>query len=527
MKSLRLSYDLHTLRGDVMGCIAALVVGLPIMLALGVVSGLGPLAGVYGAIALGFCAAVFGGSKTLMSGPSGAIAVLMAVVVASSADDLAQVFTIVVMAGLMQVLLGALRIGRLAAFVPYSVIAGFMSGIGMVIILLQVLPFLGAPGTAGGVLEAVRALPEALSNVNPHALALASVTLTVCVFWPERLSRFLPSSIAGLATGTLLGVLWLTGAPTIGEIPTGLPELQVPNYSLNALADAVKPALAIALLGSIQSLLVALAHDSATRTRHDPNQELVGQGIGNAVSGLISGLPGAGAADTTMVSVRVGARTRAAAVLRALLLLALVLGIGGYIQSLPLAVLAGILMKTGWDTLDLRLISRAHRVQREHLLVMLITMGLTVFLDLATAVGIGLIAAAMASARRLEQLEMDSVVSVPLLDRTFLYTDEPEADFSARVGMVALRGSFSVASSNNMIEAISADIRDHQVLILDFSDTLYMDDSAAMMVEHLIRCRGGGKHSGDSHGAARLRGRHPAVHECVQKGSRRPFRRRH
>lgn len=147
MKSLRLSYDLQTLRGDLMGCIAAAVVGLPIMLAFGVVSGLGALAGVYGAIALGFCAAVFGGSKTLISGPSGAIAVLMAVVVARSADDLAQVFTIVVMAGLMQVLLGALRIGRLAAFIPYSVIAGFMSGIGLIIILLQVLPFLGAQGT--------------------------------------------------------------------------------------------------------------------------------------------------------------------------------------------------------------------------------------------------------------------------------------------------------------------------------------------------------------------------------------------
>ena len=226
-----------------------------------------------------------------------------------------------------------------------------------------------------------------------------------------------------------------------------------------------------------------------TRTRHDPNRELVGQGIGNMAAGFIGGLPGAGATMGTVVNIRSGGRTQVSGVLRAAILLALVLGLGEYVESIPHAALAGILMKVGWDIIDWRFITRIRYVQREYLLVMLITLVLTVFLDLVTAVAIGLIAAGMASARQFERLELDSVVSVPLLDRNFLaIQDDPEEpdNFSARVGLVALRGSFSVASSTKLINTISMDVRDHEVLILDFTDTVYMDDSAALVVEQLI-----------------------------------------
>ena len=251
----------------------------------------------------------------------------------------------------------------------------------------------------------------------------------------------------------------------------------------------MQPALTIALLGSIDSLLTSLIADSITRTRHDPNRELVGQGIGNTIAGFIWALPGAGATMGTVVNIRAGGRTRLSGVLRAAILLALVLGLGRYVEEIPHAVLAGILMKVGWDIIDWRFITRAHRVQREHLIVMVITMGLTVFLDLVTAVAIGLIAAGMAGARAFERLEMDSVISVPLLDHTFLGSQGPDDErdiFSARVGMVSLLGSFSVASSNRLINAISADIEDHEVVILNFTDTIYMDDSAALVVEQLI-----------------------------------------
>ena len=460
-------------------------------LAFGVASGLGAVAGIYGAIAVGFFAAVFGGTRSQISGPTGPMAVAMAVVVATHADSLPGAFTIVIMAGLIQILLGVLRVGRFVAYTPYSVISGFMSGIGIIIILLQTLPFLGASIAEGGPLGAVRAWPDVITDVNFSALAIAAVTLGVGVFWPAQLKKFLPATLAALVAGTLLGLLWLTNTPTIGEVPTGLPSWKLPDLAVGVLAGAVQPALIIALLGSIDSLLTSLVADSMTRTRHNPDRELAGQGIGNVIAGFIGGLPGAGATMGTVVNIRAGGRTQVSGVLRAAILLGLVLGLGRYVESIPHAALAGILMKVGWDIIDWRFITRIHRVQREHLFVMFITLGLTVFLDLVTAVAIGLIAAAMASAKQFERLELDSVVSVPLLDRSFLASKEQAdaeqtSDFSARVGLVALRGSFSVASANKLINTISVDIRDHEVVILDFSDTVYMDDSAALVVEQLI-----------------------------------------
>ena len=304
-----------------------------------------------------------------------------------------------------------------------------------------------------------------------------------------RFRKYFPPTLAALAVGTTIGVLLLTNTPVIGDIPMGLPSLRMPDLAPGALAGAVEPAILIALLGSIDSLLTSLIADSMTRTQHNPNRELVGQGLGNVAAGFLWGLPGAGSTPGTVVNLRAGGRTPVSGVLRAAILLALVLGLGPLAEEIPHAVLAGILMKVGWDIIDWRFLTRLLRVQREHLLVMVITLGFTVFLDLVTAVAIGLIAAGVASARQFERLQLDSVVSVPLLDRSFFAGGESRDDvdaFSARVGLVALRGSFTVASSTRLISTISVDIRDHEVVILDFSETVYIDDSAALVVEQLV-----------------------------------------
>ena len=485
----QMDYSLDTLRGDIFGGVTSAVVGLPVALAFGVASGLGATAGLYGAIAVGFFAAVFGGTRSQISGPTGPMSVAMAVIVTMHADSLAEAFTIAIMAGLIQILLGVLRIGRFVSYTPYSVTSGFMSGIGIIIILIQTLPFLGWPVPTGGPLEAIRSWPEAFGDVNYGALGIAAITLAVGVAWPSRFRRYLPPTLAALLVGTVIGVLWLTNTPVIGDVPTGLPDLRMPDLAPGILAGAVQPAITLALLGSIDSLLTSLIADSMTRTQHNPNKELVGQGIGNVAAGFLWGLPGAGATPGTVVNLRAGGRTPVSGVLRAAILLALVLGLGPLAEEIPHAVLAGILMKVGWDIIDWRFLTRLLRVQREHLLVMLMTLGLTVFLDLVTAVAIGLIAAGMASARQFERLQLDSVVSVPLLDRSFFTGEESAGDldaFSARVGLVALRGSFTVASSHKLIGTISVDIRDHEVVILDFSETVYVDDSAALVVEQLI-----------------------------------------
>ena len=484
-----MNYNLNTLRGDLFGGITSAVVALPVALAFGVVSGLGAAAGLYGAIAVGFFASVFGGTRSQISGPTAPMTVAMAVIITSHATNLTEALTVVVLGGLLQVLLGILRIGRFVAYTPYVVVSGFMSGIGIIIMLIQALPALGAPSALGGPMGAVRALPEAVGDINLSAFAIATLTLAVGVLWPRQLARLLPAPLVALIAGTLLGVLWLNDAPVIGQVPTGLPGVQFGLPSASFLASALQPALILALLGSVDSLLTSLIADSLTGTRHNPDRELIGQGIGNMVAGVFGGLPGAGATMGTVTNIRAGGLTQVSGALRAVLLLGLVLGLGRYVEPIPLAALAGVLMKVGWDIIDWRLLTRVHRIRREHLFVMLMTLGLTVFVDLVTAVAIGLIAAGMAHARQLEHLELDSVVSVPLLDRTFLSVQGgvTAADpYAARVGLVALRGSFTVASSHKLVGVISADIKDHELVIFDFSDATYLDDSAAMVIEQLM-----------------------------------------
>ena len=480
------TYDLQTFRGDLFGGITAAVVGLPTALAFGVASGIGAIAGLYGAIVGGFFAAVFGGTRSQMSGPTPSMAVAMTVIIAMHAENLTEAFTIVVLAGIIQIMLGLLGIGRFVAFTPYSVVSGFMTGIGAIIILLQALPFLGADGAGKGPTEAIVALPAAVENVHVGAFVIAAATLAVAIFWPQRIGKYFPPVLAAILVGTSIGVFFFPDAPVIGTVPTGLPTLTMPEFTPSVLARAAQPALTIALLGSIDSLLTSLIADSMTRSRHDANRELVGQGIGNTLVGMISAVPGAGATMGTVVNIRAGGRTRLSGVIRSIILLAMVLGLGQYVESIPHAALAGILMKVGYDIIDWRFVTGVHRVGREHLIVMLATLGLTVFVDLITAVAIGLIVAAMANARQFELLELEQLISTPLLDSEFLIESDIADPYSARVGLVALRGAFTIASSNRLVNTISEDIRDHEIVILDFSETAYIDQSAALVVERLI-----------------------------------------
>ena len=256
-----MKYDLETLRVDLFGGVTAAVVALPVALAFGVASGMGAAAGLYGAIATGFFASMFGGTRSQISGPTAPMTVAMAVIVTSHASTLAEALTVVVLGGLLQVLLGVSRIGRFVAYTPHVVVSGFMSGIGIIVMLMQLLPLLGLPAVPGGALGALRALPEAVASVNVSALSIGILTLAVGALWPRQLSRYVPDPLVALLVGTLLGVLWLTDAPVIGEIPVGLPTLQWTTPEAAFLARALEPALILALLGSVDSLLISLVAD--------------------------------------------------------------------------------------------------------------------------------------------------------------------------------------------------------------------------------------------------------------------------
>ena len=496
MSSL-VSDKLQGIRGDVFGGLTAAVVALPLSLAFGVASGLGAIEGLYSAVVVGMLAALLGGSRTQISGPTAPLSVAMAVVFVDYADgDLAKALAIVVMAGIIQVLLGALRLGSFVAYTPYAVVSGFTSAVGLIIIVVQVLPFFGTEVALGGALKSLRSWPDTVTNIDASAVALGLLTLAVCIFWPGRLQRLLPPSVAALIIGTLVAVLWLSDAPNIGEVPTGLPDLHTPELTVSDLGSALPAAVTIALLGSINSLLTARVADSLTRQDHDPSRELMGAGVANVVVAFIGGVPGAGATSCTVANVKAGGRSRVSGVLCATILAALVLGLGRYVDAIPHAVLAGILIKIGFNIIDWRYLAHIHRVPKENVVVLALTLALSIVSDLVIAVAVGLVMAALTGARQVERLELDKVISTPLLDMTFLA--DPEADddagfdldsdddpFAARVGLLSLRGSFTAASSTRLFKTINHDMNEHEVVIFDFTDTVHVDDSAALAIGQL------------------------------------------
>ncbi len=473
---------------EVLGGVTSAMVMLPLALAYGVASGLGALAGLYGAVALGFIAAVSGGTRTMISGPTALMAVATTSIISNHDHNLTEVFTIIMLAGAMQIVLGATRVGRFIAYAPYSVVSGFMTGIGVIVIVLQTRPLLGLPIEGRGVLATIRSWTEDAQDVVWQAPVVALVAVVVLVAWPPSLHKYVPSVFAALVVGTAFGAVWLGDAPTIGAVPTGMPELHTPDLSPASLLRTVQPAVTIALIGSIDTLLTARIAESMSRQPHSPHRDLLGQGVGHVATGILGGLAG-GATVCTVANIRAGARTRVSGALCALVLLALVGGLGHHVHWVPHAVLAAVLMQVGFDFVDWRMVRRLHQVQREHFIIMGVTLVLTVFFDLVTAVSFGFITAALAGMRQVERLEVNRIVSTPLLDN-YLFGRDPEDceqhKFSARTCLVALRGSFTVASSHRLTRTIGADIADYDIVVLDFSATDYIDDSAALVVEYLV-----------------------------------------
>ena len=490
MGSLPRSYRLGDLKGDVFGGLVSAVMMVPVALGFGVLSGLGPVAAFYGAIAVGFLTAVLGGAAPMISGPSAIVTIFTAVIIGTYADDLAEAFTIVMLAGLLQIAFGALRLGRFVNWLPVSVVRGVFVGVGCYICMSQTLWFLGAPVEPGiGLIAIIASWPQAVANLNGDALGVALITLAVFIVWPPRLHRVVPNALAALIAGTLAGALWFDAAPRIAEPRIGIPALQPPVLSPSVLLDAIQPALILAFLSSIYNLLTALIIDPITGRTHKPDRELFGLGVGNIAAGLIGGLPGAASAPCSLLAARSGGRTPVTGVVCAAVLLAVLFGLGSTLAWVPHAAFAGILIKVGWDMMDIRFLRRIPRLSADIGIVTLLTAALSIFADVISAIAVGFFIAGMANALRSERQELNQTISTPLLDMVLFPEGElpPDADpFRARVGLLSLRGRYSIASAREIVRVISPDLADHEVVIFDFSETEGMDDSAAMALEELI-----------------------------------------
>ena len=482
-------------RGDLTGGVTAAVVALPLALAFGnaALGQGGAIYGLYGAIITGFLAALFGGTPAQVSGPTGPMSVTVAGVVSSLAavgtsrelsqgDMLAMVMAAVVLGGLLQILMGVLRLGRYITLVPYSVVSGFMSGIGVIILCLQIGPLFGI-SSQGGVVSSLQMVSSDFTP-NPAAVAVGIATLVVVFAAPRRVTKVIPSPLLGLLLITPLA-LWLfpEDLPRIGSIPEGGLSFSAPNWN-NHLPLLLKAGLVLAVLGAIDSLLTSLVADNISQSRHRSDRELVGQGIANSISGLFSGLPGAGATMRTVINIRSGGRTPLSGMTHSVVLLVLLLGAGPLAEGIPTALLAGILIKVGLDIIDWGFLLRAHRLSFKTALVMWGVLLMTVFWDLIGAVLVGMFVANLLTIESLTHHQLGN------MNTGTGHLSTQEQNLLKRCGddliLFRMQGPLSFGAAKGISERMML-VRQYKVLLLDIADVPHLGVTASLAIERMVK----------------------------------------
>ena len=508
-------HGLHrrNLKGDLLGGLTAAVVALPLALAFGNAA-LGPggaIYGLYGAIITGFLAALLGGTPAQVSGPTGPMSVTVAGVVSSLAavgvnqdlsagEILPMVMAAVVIGGVCEVLLGVLRLGRFITLVPYSVVSGFMSGIGFIILVLQLGPFVGVT-TRGGVVDSLQTLANS-PGLNPAALAVGVMTLAVVFLSPLRLRQWIPSPLLALVIVTPLSLLFfnddrlnalgLEPLARIGAIPEGGLQLVMPNFSEH-LPELVKAGLVLALLGAIDSLLTSLVADNITQTSHNSNRELIGQGMANTAAGFLSGLPGAGATMRTVINIKSGGATPLSGMSHSLVLLVVLLGAGPLAAQIPTALLAGILIKVGLDIIDWGFLLRAHRLSGKTAVLMYSVLLMTVFWDLIWGVLVGMFVANLLTVDSITQTQLEGMDADNPPDAAEVRLHDLTAEEKSLVDqcgnalmLFRLRGPLSFGAAKG-ISARMGLIQNYKVLILDITEVPRIGISASLAIERMVQ----------------------------------------
>ncbi len=426
--------NISNLRGDFFGGLTAGVVALPLALAFGLQSGMGAIAGLYGAIAIGMLAAWFGGTATQISGPTGPMTVVSAAVISQAIEAhgslnaaMGTIVAIFLLAGIFQILFGVLKIGQYIRYMPYPVVSGFMSGIGVIIIVLQIFPLFGH-SSPKSILDIFTQLPAILQHINPDSVALALATIATIYVFPY-ISKLIPSALVALIVLTVISSLMELDVKIIGDIPEGLPSLQLDSLTTVDFSQPmllIIPAITLAALGSIDSLLTSIVADNMSKTQHNSNKELVGQGLGNMVAAIIGGIPGAGATMRTVVNINSGGSTRLSGVIHSVALLIVLLGAGAYASLIPLPVLAGILITVGVGIIDYKGLKHMPKVPYADSVIMLVVLGMTVFVDLLQAVAVGMILASIWFMKKMSDIaEYNSqVASIATFAREEKWVDE-------------------------------------------------------------------------------------------------------
>jgi len=556
-------------KGDAFGGITAGIVALPLALAFGVSSGLGPSAGLYGAIFISFFAALFGGTNTQISGPTAPMTAVSMVVIAGiiAVNDgdvnkaLPAILSVFILAGLMQIGLGFLGLGKYIRYIPYPVVSGFMTAIGVIILVTQILPSLGyypkddaefvegfkpvaeelilenilkeeagegilvledfketinraqkvtpdqilkesqtlAGKEASGVIGALKVLPRALQNINWLELILALGTIFI-IYGFKRITKAVPSTLVALVVMTAIAIGFGLNYQPIEKIPEGLPTIKTEiftEFSLSSITPYIFTALTLALLGAIDSLLTSVVADNMTKTKHEPNKELVGQGIGNTIGALFGGLPGAGATIRTVVNINSGGKTRLSGMIAGVLLFIILLALAPIASKIPAAVLAGILITVGIGVMDYKGLKAIPYLPKDvkigplklsmEVVIMLTVLGLSTFWNLVYAVGIGLVIASLMFMKKIGDLTAERSDVKPIKEEA--WKDEigfPES-LKEKVFIKHLKGPLFFGSTSEFQNLTLQIPNTASTVIMRLGRMQYMDQSGLYAMEDMLQ----------------------------------------
>jgi len=557
----RFGFDFSHFKGDLFGGITAGIVALPLALAFGLQSGMGASAGLYGAIIIGFFAALFGGTNTQISGPTAPMTAVSMVIIAgimaanegSLEKALPGILIVFLLAGIFQIILGLVKVGQYIRFIPYPVVSGFMTGIGVIIIITQILPAVGyypkedeafvknyipqaeevilekilqeeaaenilvlenfketvrrageiqredilgeattlATSAASGVVNAIYLIPRAFKNISYVDLILSLITIFI-IYGFKRITKKIPSTLVALLAVSLGAFFFLGEYRTIGTIPSGFPSFRLDiftGFSIEDVTPYIFTAGSLAALGAIDSLLTSIVADNMTKTKHDPNQELIGQGIGNSVAALFGGIPGAGATIRTVVNIDAGGKTKLSGMIAGLLLLVVLLLLGPLASKIPAAVLAGILITVGIGVMDYKGLKHIPNSPKSEVVVMLLVLFLTVFVGLIEAVGVGLILASLLFMKKISDVVDHQTNTAPLKEfsREIAWTDE--GDLIDRLGdqiyIKHLDGPLFFGFASRFQDMVKA-LPDIRVVIIRMKKVPYVDQSGLYAMEDAI-----------------------------------------
>ena len=556
MKNL---FNFKYFKGDMFGGITAGIVALPLALAFGVSSGLGPSAGLYGAIFVSFFAALFGGTNTQISGPTAPMTAVSMVVIAGivAAFDgdvskaLPAILTVFLLAGLMQIGLGLIGLGKYIKYIPYPVVSGFMTAIGVIILVTQILPSVGyypkedadfvnqfkphaeeiildnilkeeagegilvledfeetinrakgitqaqvlkesqtlASKEASGVIGAIKVMPRALNSINWLEFLLALGTILI-IYGFKRITTKVPSTLVALLVMSGIAIGFGLDYRPIEEIPNGLP---IPNleiftsFNLGNITPYIFTALTLALLGAIDSLLTSVVADNMTKTKHKPNKELIGQGIGNSIGAIFGGIPGAGATIRTVVNINAGGKTRLSGMIAGVLLLVILLALGPVASQIPAAVLAGILITVGIGVMDYKGLKAIPKMPRTEIIIMIVVLVLSSVWNLVYAVGIGLVIASLMFMKKIGEVTEDRS-SIESFDRSKAWPDEinfPE-DLKEKVFIKHIRGPLFFGSTSYFQQLVKQIPDTASTIIIRMGRMQYIDQSGLYAMEDVL-----------------------------------------